>query len=685
MLNLIYLCFGLGFLLPLIHAYFYYKNIVNIAVKDSAMEDIGNAIRVASNAYLKKQYTYVSAVVLACGLLMSFLFDFYVISGFFMGSFLSGLCGVIGMHIAVISNVRTAQEAKKGLATAFNMALRAGKSTGLIVGGISMMCVSLSLFLLINGVSLDKVINLLLGLSFGASVVSVFARLGGGIFTKAADVGADLVGKIEKNIPEDDPRNPAVIADNVGDNVGDCAGTSADLFETYIVGFMAVLCIMRSFSKQTDGNWIIYPFIIALVCGLGCYLALLSVSKMKSNPRNTLLSILVRSALISTFLNFTVSYFLSNSIKAATFLSIPFLMGVFATFALVFITNYYTSSDCKPVQSIARASNSGHAMNIITGLSVSMESCFGIITSIVVSMLVSHSVFGLAGVGMSVISMLGLITSIVALDAYGPITDNAGGIAEMSEQDNDVRAVTDELDELGNTTKALTKGYAVGSTALASVIILYTYVQDTYDLAKLSKTIFMLDNIFVVSGLFIGGALTYWYSSFSMKSVAVIGEAVVEEVRSQFKNNPKIMTKEEKPDYESTVNLITEKSIRGMFAPVSAVLGVTISFFIICMFSTYGYDKFNNAFAGLGGLITGVTLVGVLLAISMTTGGGAWDNAKKYIESGFAGGKGSDAHKAAVTGDTVGDPYKDTAGPALNPMIKMVNIIAILMITLLFG
>ncbi len=686
MFNYIYIIFGLGFILPLMHAYCYYSQIAKINVDDEPMKEIGDAIRLASYAYLKKQYTYVAIVSALFTFVMFFLFDMYVVTGFVLGSFLSGLCGVIGMHIAVISNVRTAQEAKKSLAAAFEMSLRAGKSTGLIVGGISFMCVAISFILLISGVSLDKIVNLFLGLSFGASVVSVFARLGGGIFTKAADVGADLVGKIEQNIPEDDPRNPAVIADNVGDNVGDCAGTSADLFETYIVGFMAVLCIMRSIARTaSDGGFlIVYPFIVALVCGAGCYIALLSVKKMNKTPFKTLATVLVRSALLSIILNIAVSYYIMGSMASVLISSVPFVMGIFATFALVIITNYYTSRDCSPVQSIARASQSGHAMNIITGLSVSMEACFGIIASIVAAMLISYSTFGLAGVGISVISMLGMITSIVALDAYGPITDNAGGIAEMSNQPSEVRERTDELDALGNTTKALTKGYAVGSTALASIIILYTYVQDVFDLAKLPKTIFMLDNIFVVSGLLVGGALTYWYSSFSMRSVAIVGEAVVEEVRLQFKNNPKIMIGAEKPDYESTVNMLTERSIKSMFAPVLVALGGTVGFFFIA-YCVDLQNKFHNGFAALGGLVTGVTLVGILLAISMTTGGGAWDNAKKYVEEGNYGGKGSEAHKAAVTGDTVGDPYKDTAGPALNPMIKMVNIVAILMITLFFG
>ncbi|QEK38615.1 sodium-translocating pyrophosphatase [Candidatus Cytomitobacter primus] len=693
-ITIYYACFGLSFILPLVHAYYYYSQIVNIEVDDlrklsangvqnQSMREIGNAIKDAAQAYLKKQYTYVALVSVISAALMYFIFNIYVVSGFIIGSFLSGLCGVIGMHIAVMSNMRTAQEAKKGLSDAFNIALKAGKATGFVVGGISMMCVAACFFMIVKGMNVQYVLDLLLGLSFGASVVSVFARLGGGIFTKAADVGADLVGKIEKNIPEDDPRNPAVIADNVGDNVGDCAGTSADLFETYIVGFMAVLCIMKSMiNSMNDAFMFNYPFIIAMICSLGCYIAILSVNRMGRSPLSSLASILIRSALFSLVMNFAFLHHVMN-FNAAAMISIPFSMGIFVTFALVLITNYYTSSDYNPVHKIARSSKSGHAMNIITGLSISMESCFGVIASIVVAMLVSYSALGLQGIGISVISMLGMITSIVTLDAYGPITDNAGGIAEMSGQDPEVRERTDELDAIGNTTKALTKGYAVGSTALAAIIILYTYIQDTYEFTLLSKNIFRLDNVFVMSGLLIGGALTYWYSSFSMNSVAVVGESVVDEVRNQFDNDPKIMTGESKPDYARTVSMLTEKSIKSMFAPIAVVFGGTIFFFLICLLIEPS-ARFANAFAGMGGLITGVTLVGILLAISMTTGGGAWDNAKKYIEDGNYGGKGSDSHKAAVTGDTVGDPYKDTSGPALNPMIKMVNIIAILIIKFIF-
>uniref|UniRef100_UPI001FE889BC sodium-translocating pyrophosphatase n=1 Tax=Candidatus Cytomitobacter indipagum TaxID=2601575 RepID=UPI001FE889BC len=656
-------------------------------VKLQSMKEIADAIKTAAYAYLKKQYAYVAAVTIIGAILMSFIFNSWVISGFLLGSFLSGLCGVIGMHIAVISNVRTAQEAKKGISNAFNIALKAGKATGFLVGGISMMCVSSCFFMMIYGIDFKFILDLLLGLSFGASIVSVFARLGGGIFTKAADVGADLVGKIEKNIPEDDPRNPAVIADNVGDNVGDCAGTSADLFETYIVGFMAVLYIMKNlFSYDQAGNELIlfYPFLVAMTCNLGCYLAITSVAKMKRSPFYSLACILMRSAAFSFAINLLFLHAIRVDFYDSLILSIPFAMGIFATFALVLITNYYTSSNCSPVKSIAKSSESGHAMNIITGLSVSMRSCFGIIVSIVVAIFVSYFFLGLQGVGISVVSMLGMISAIVALDAYGPITDNAGGIAEMSGQDSEVRKRTDELDALGNTTKALTKGYAVGSTALAAIIILYTYIQDVVDMSSLSKDIFRLDNVFVVSGLLIGGALAYWYSSFSMRSVALVGESVVEEVRYQFDNNPGIMTGESKPDYSRTVNMLTVKSINSMFAPIAAVFSVIALFFIACFFIDYNH-RFANGFAGMGGLITGVTLVGIMLAISMTNGGGAWDNAKKYIEEGNHGGKGSDAHKAAVTGDTVGDPYKDTAGPALNPMIKMVNIIAILIVKIIFG
>ncbi|USO00555.1 MAG: sodium-translocating pyrophosphatase [Alphaproteobacteria bacterium] len=673
----------LSFVIPIIHSYLYYKRIVSVKVEDERMNSVATSIRVSAQAYLKKQYTYVFGATLLIAVAMwPFFANKLVVAGFIGGSVLSGICGILGMHIAIISNVRTAEKAKIGLKDAFMMSLNAGKATGLLIGGIAMMCVSLCFFMFIysggSASSTTNIIDLLLGLSLGASLVSVFARLGGGIFTKAADVGADLVGKVEQGIPEDDPRNPAVIADNVGDNVGDCAGTSADLFETYIVGFMSVFSL-TVYSRMDIP--LAFFFYIAISCSMGCYFALISTCSMRSSPLKTLFYVLVKSALISTLLCYILVSL--SGISPVGFM-LTFMIGLVCTFLLVFITHYYTSSNCSPVKKIARASESGHAMNIISGLAVSMESCFANMIAIAMLMMLSNYILGYAGICVSVMSMLGMIMTIIALDAYGPITDNAGGIVEMSGQDSKVREVTDELDALGNTTKALTKGYAVGSTVLAAVTVISLYMLDAY-IYKISVLHFTIKNVYVIAGMLVGGAIVYWYSALAMESVANVGQEVVKEVREQFKNNPEIIKGNAAPDYERTINLLTSRSIRGMFKPIIMVFGTIAAFFTFCVVSSSNSlsPAIHNAFAGIGGLIVGVTMVGSFLAVSMTIGGGAWDNAKKYIEQGNHGGKGSDAHKAAVTGDTVGDPYKDTAGPALNPMIKMVNIIAVLLLKIL--
>ncbi|QEK38964.1 sodium-translocating pyrophosphatase [Candidatus Nesciobacter abundans] len=678
-------------------SYVYYKKIKNIKVSED-VNRIGSYIKDASYAYLKKQYLYVFVVSCVIALFLFFFSEFNVCLGFIVGAFLSSVCGIAGMHVAVVSNMRTAQKAESGVSDAFEVSFGAGKVTGLLIGGIIIFSVVFALWnecgtrviseydsnimkkvtksVNFSDFSYNRILKILLGMSFGASVVSVFARLGGGIFTKAADVGADLVGKIEKNIPEDDPRNPAVIADNVGDNVGDCAGTSADIFETYIVGFMAACYI----SSQYYVDPILF-LIISLSSMLGSYIATEMFSRT-TNPFKTMFKFMIFSLCAACMFNLVgiscyLNYMGSFSYNMLFYFFKPCAVGILSSFVIVVLTNYYTSYSCSPVKRIAKASESGHAMNIMTGLAVSLESCFGIIVCMVSAILGSYYFADTLGIAICIVSMLSIVITVMTLDAYGPITDNAGGIAEMSKMPASARENTDTLDALGNTTKALTKGYSIGSAALAASAVFFSYSHDLLSYTG-ENFVFCLTNPFVVSGMLIGGAIVYLYASMSIESVSEVGQEVVKEVQNQFAEDPLIIEGKSTPNYSRTVEMLTERSIQKMFYPVLVAVGVPL----ICFASVYLFFGSSAAFTILGGLISGVTIVGIFSAISMTNGGGAWDNAKKYIELGFYGGKGSYAHKAAVTGDTVGDPYKDTAGPAINPMMKMVNIIAIVIILL---
>ncbi|MBI1180551.1 MAG: sodium-translocating pyrophosphatase [Alphaproteobacteria bacterium] len=694
----LWLVIGCG-LLAVLYGLITGRTVLAASAGTQRMQEIAAAIQEGAGAYLNRQYTTIAMVGVVIAVILFFVLSKFAALGFVIGAFLSGAAGYTGMIVSVRANVRTAEASRKSLGAGLSIAFRAGAVTGMLVAGLALLGVAVyyAILLGLGYTPADRtLIDGLVALGFGASLISIFARLGGGIFTKGADVGADLVGKVEAGIPEDDPRNPAVIADNVGDNVGDCAGVAADLSETYAVTVVATMVLASIFfaGSVMESNLMLYPLTIGGVCIITSIIGTFFVRLGNgTNIMGALYKGFIATAVLSLIVLYPVTahmlggmgtvFTVETKVGATTFSAMSLYLcgitGLVVTGLVIWITEYYTGTNFRPVKSVAAASTTGHGTNVIQGLAVSMEATALPALVIVAGIVVTYILAGLFGIAIAVTTMLALAGMVVALDAYGPVTDNAGGIAEMAELEPEVRKITDALDAVGNTTKAVTKGYAIGSAGLGALVLFAAYTEDLSHYFSNLPVDFSLSNPFVVVGLLLGGLLPYLFGSMGMMAVGRAGGAVVEEVRNQFRNNPGIMEGTSKPDYAKSVDLLTKAAIREMVVPsLLPVLSPIVVYFVFRAIAGQA-----NAFAALGAMLLGVIVTGVFVAISMTAGGGAWDNAKKYIEDGHHGGKGSEAHKAAVTGDTVGDPYKDTAGPAVNPMIKITNIVALLLLAIL--